>query len=555
MSNLTGTSFIDVNRTGVFDPGDLPIANAAVFTDLPPFDGIYQPDQGERSAITGQDGSFVITDLQTLGAGTLFQLQQIPPADGSVSSPGNNLPLPFTVPADPTQNIGPVAIANLPPDVPVPSVPPITSKGNIQGRTFVDNNVNGRFDSGEPVINGIPLFLDLDGNGVWTANEPITVSRPDGSFSFNNLTPGTYQLQPLLPGNDVPPGLGGVTPLADRLVATSVSVSPSSLDDRLGGFLGGIARRFLGSDRTEQLAQATNEPNAPELVTVSAGAVTSQDLGFVVPGSIYGFVVSDANSNGVADPGEAGIPGITVSGGGRTAVTDANGFYILDVDARFPTFSDAELAQNPYLHYVLSNRPGLLTESFAVEVVNPPGNLVATGPDPDFDVALGRGQAAQKDFFFNVPPAPVGGPGVPDSITGFVFTDVNIDGGYQVGEPLLEGVTVYLDLDQTGQLTGGPLRDPVTGAVILDENGNPFPAEPSTVTGLGGNFGFFNVSRWLPFIQPGEAGPLAFVVRAEAPDSLPFLTTALPIISGGGLGVLAEVGASGVAFGMSQFPV
>ncbi|MDT9179344.1 MAG: SdrD B-like domain-containing protein [Limnospira sp. PMC 1291.21] len=513
MSNLTGTSFIDVNRTGVFDPGDLPIANAAVFTDLPPFDGIYQPDQGERSAITGQDGSFVITDLQTLGAGTPFQLQQIPPADGSVSSPGNNLPLPFTVPADPTQNIGPVAIANLPPDVPVPSVPPITSKGNIQGRTFVDNNVDGIFNLDEPVVGGIPLFLDLDGNGAWTANEPITVSRPDGSYSFNNLTPGTYQLRPLLPGNDVPPGLGGVTSFADRLVATN--------DD-------------------------------PKLVNVSAGAVTFQDLGYVVPGSIYGFVVSDLNSNGVADPGEAGIPGITVSGGGRTAVTDANGFYILDVDARFPTFSDAELAQNPYLHYVLSNEPGLLTESFAVEVVNPPGNLVATGPDPDFDVALGRGGAAQKNFFFNVPPSLVGGPGVPDSITGFVFTDVNIDSAYQVGEPLLEGVTVYLDLNKDGQLNSGPLRDPVTGAVILDPNGNPFPAEPSTVTGPGGNFGFFNVSRWLPFIEPGD---VEFQVRVEAPASLPFVTTPDVSISGEGLGVLAEVGASGVAFGMSQFPV
>ncbi|MDY7052263.1 MAG: SdrD B-like domain-containing protein, partial [Limnospira fusiformis LS22] len=270
MSTIQGFTFIDVNRTGVFDPGDLPIANAEVFADLSPFDGIRDP--GEPFSDSNPDGSFAI-DLQGLQAGTEFQLAQRLPDDGSVSSPGKN-PLPtFTVPADPTQNIGPVAIANLPPDVPVPSVPPITSKGNIQGRTFVDNNVDGIFNLDEPVVGGIPLFLDLDGNGAWTANEPITVSRPDGSYSFNNLTPGTYQLRPLLPGNDVPPGLGGVTSFADRLVATN--------DD-------------------------------PKLVNVSAGAVTFQDLGYVVPGSIYGFVVSDLNSNGVADPGEAGIPGITV---------------------------------------------------------------------------------------------------------------------------------------------------------------------------------------------------------------------------------------------------
>ncbi|MBS0015942.1 MAG: Cna B-type [Arthrospira sp. SH-MAG29] len=509
MSNLTGTSFIDVNGTGVFDPGDLRIAGATVFTDLPPFNGTYEP-LSERSGITNENGEFVITDLQTLGAGTPFQLRQVLPSD--VSTAGSNLPIDFSVPADPTQNLGPVSIANLPPVVPVPPVPPITSKGNIQGRTFIDNNADAIFGLDEPVVGGIPLFLDLDGNGLWTANEPITVSRPDGSYSFNNLAPGTYQLRPLLPGNDVPPGLGSVTRFADRLVATN--------DD-------------------------------PELVRVSGGAVTFQDLGYVVPGSIYGFVVSDLNSNGFVDPGEPGIPGITVAGGGRTAVTDANGLYILDVDATFPTFSDAELAQNPYLHYVLSNEPGLLAESFEVEVVNPPGNLVATGPDPDFDVALGRGQAAQKNFFFSVPPSLVGGPGVPDSITGFVFTDVNIDSAYQVGEPLLEGVTVYLDLNKDGQLNSGPLRDPVTGAEILDANGNPFPAEPSTVTGAGGNFGFFDVSRWLPFIGPGN---VEFIVRAEAPASLPFLTTAQPVIFGEGLGVLAEVGASSLAFGMSQFP-
>lgn len=510
MSNLTGTSFIDVNGSGVFDPGDLPIAGALVFTDLPPFNNVYEPAQGELSGITNENGEFLIPDLQPLGAGTQFQLQQVLPPN--VSTAGSNPPIDFNVPADPNQNLGPVSLVNLPPAVPVPPVPPITSKGNIQGRTFVDNNVDGIFGLDEPVVGGIPLFLDLDGNGLWTANEAITVSRPDGSYFFNNLAPGTYQLRPLLPGNEVPPGLGGVTRLADRLVPTN---------------------------------------DEPKLVNVLGGAVTFQDLGYVAPGSIYGFVVSDLNSNGVADPGELGIPGITVAGGGRTATTDANGFYILDVDATFPTFSDAELAQNPYLHHILSNEPGLLTESFEVQVVNPPGNLVATGPDPDFDVTLGRGQAAQKNFAFSVPPSPVGGPGVPDSITGFVFTDVNIDRAYQVGEPLLEGVTVYLDLNKDGQLNSGSLRDPVTGAEILNANGNPFPAEPSTVTGPGGNFGFFDVSRWLPFIRPGD---VEFIVRAEAPASLPFLTTAQPIIFGDGLRVLAEVGASGLGIGFSQFP-
>lgn len=507
MSNLSGTSFLDINGDGVLGPNDQRLANATVFTDLN-FDGVLSP--GELNAVTNETGEFVITDLQTLGAGTSFQLQQnLPP---NVFTSGSNLPVDLAVPNDPNVNLGPIPIVNLV-NVPTPPpAPPITSKGNIQGKTFVDNNTDGLFDLDEPVVGGIPLFLDLDGNGLWTANEPLTVSRADGSYSFNNITPGSYQLRPLLPANDVPPEVTGVTRFADRFVPTN--------DD-------------------------------PELVNVSGGSVTFQDLGYVVPGSIYGFVVADSNSNAAVDPGEVGIPGITVSGGGKSAVTDSNGLYILDVDADFPEISDQDFAQNPYLFDTLLNRPELLAESFEVQVANSPGNFVATGPDPDFDVALAPGQAAQKNFFFNVSESVVGGPGVPDSITGFVFTDVNINSAYEVGEPLLEGRNVYLDLNKNGQLDSGPLRDPVTGAAILDANGNPFPAEPSTVTGPGGNFGFFDVSRWLPFIPT----PVEFVVRAEAPESLPFLTTAQPVIFGQGLAVLAEVGASGLPFGLSQFPV
>ncbi|MGC9525640.1 MAG: Cna B-type [Limnospira sp.] len=510
MSNLTGTSFLDVNGDGVLGPNDQRLAGATIFTDLAPFNAV--PDPGELSAVTDANGDYLIPGLEVLGAGTGFQLQQVLPP-GVVTSGLGNLPVNLSVPADPATDLGPIPIVNPVVVPPVPPTPPAVSKGNIQGVTYVDNNLNRVFDLDEPVVGGIPLYLDLDENGVWTANEEIAVSDAGGFYAFNNLNPGTYQVRPLLPANDLPPGIAEfVTPFADDLEQTNT---------------------------------------VPQNVTVFGGSVTFQDLGYVVPGSIYGVVVSDLNGNGVIDGGETGLPGIVVSAGGDTATTDANGFYLIDVAASFPDISEEELAQNPYLLDTLQNRPELLAESFPVQVVNPPGNFVQTGPLPDFDVVVPPDGAAQKNFFFNVPPNIIGGVSTPDSITGFVFTDVNINSAYEQGEPLLPGVTVYLDINKNGELDSGPLVDPVTGEPILDANGIPLPAEPATVTGPGGNYGFFDVSRWLAFIPT----PIEYIVRAEAPEGLPFVTTGQPSIFGEGLAILADVGASGVEFGLSQFPV
>lgn len=525
MSNLTGTSFLDVNGDGVLGPNDQRLAGATVFTDLAPFNAAL--DAGELSGVTDANGGYTIAGLEALGAGTPFQLQQALPA--GVTTSGSNLPVDLSVPADPAANLGPIPIVNSVFVPPVPPVPPPTGLGNIQGVTYVDNNTNRIFDLDEPVVGGIPLFLDLDNNEVRTANEPIAVSQPSGFYFFNNLVPGTYQVRPLLPLNDPPSseelalvGLPPITPFAEDFEATNT---------------------------------------VPQAVTVFGGAVTFQDLGYVVPNSIYGFAIEDLNGNGLVDAGEPGIPEITVTGGGQTALTDRNGLYVLQgLDTGFGEISDQERAQNPYLLYTLENNPELLATSFPVEATSPSSSVVLTNPLPgvnDFDVALPPDQSAQKNFFFSVSPALIGGGGVPDTVTGFVFTDVNIDSGYQIGEPLIEGATVYIDINNNGQLDSGPLTvfDPVTGTDIIarDANGNPLPAEPSTVTLEGGNYGIFEVSRW--FSSTELSAPPVLVVRAEAPANLPFQTTAQPVIAGDGLALLASNGASGVPFGFSEFPV
>ncbi|MCY2924643.1 MAG: hypothetical protein NT031_04265 [Planctomycetota bacterium] len=68
------------------------------------------------------------------------------------------------------------------------------------------------------------------------------------------------------------------------------------------------------------------------LVAVSPGGLTPVSRRQVTPerGAVRGWVFVDYNGNGVRDPGEPGLAGVTVNvGSGRSAVTDANGFYLI----------------------------------------------------------------------------------------------------------------------------------------------------------------------------------------------------------------------------------
>ncbi|HZL34917.1 MAG TPA: Ig-like domain-containing protein [Tepidisphaeraceae bacterium] len=50
----------------------------------------------------------------------------------------------------------------------------------------------------------IHIFLDLNGNGIADANEPVAITDKQGHFIFRKLTPGTYSLIELAPPGYVP---------------------------------------------------------------------------------------------------------------------------------------------------------------------------------------------------------------------------------------------------------------------------------------------------------------------------------------------------------------
>jgi hypothetical protein len=90
----------------------------------------------------------------------------------------------------------------------------------LQGVVFNDLNGDGVRGPGEPGIAGRTVFLDLDHDGKLDPGEQKTVTAADGTFSFADTGPGTYNVVQLLPA-------GWSTS------AVSVPASSASAADRL----------------------------------------------------------------------------------------------------------------------------------------------------------------------------------------------------------------------------------------------------------------------------------------------------------------------------------
>jgi len=74
-----------------------------------------------------------------------------------------------------------------------------TPNSNITGCKFEDFNLNGYRDGNEPAISGVTVYLDTNNNGALDGGEASTTSNQFGTFAFNNLAPGTYNLREVVP--------------------------------------------------------------------------------------------------------------------------------------------------------------------------------------------------------------------------------------------------------------------------------------------------------------------------------------------------------------------
>jgi hypothetical protein len=152
---------------------------------------------------------------------------------------------------------------------------------NIAGTVRVDSNANGQFDSGEPAIAGVTVYLDLDGDGTLDPAEPSTSTSGDGTYSFGPLEANSYQVR--------------LNP------ATLPTGSVASYDPD------GIASLHLA--------------------TVSPGInqdLTGVDFGYYRPGSITGTVWVDTDNDGFGDSVLEGVVLSLVDGSGNPVLDGGN---------------------------------------------------------------------------------------------------------------------------------------------------------------------------------------------------------------------------------------
>lgn len=144
----------------------------------------------------------------------------------------------------------------------------------IGDTVWFDANGNGLRDAGEPGIPGLTIALrDGSGNTITT-----TQTLANGSYAFNNLTPGVYSLQLTLP--------------AGYATTNNGSGSVTTNDDN----------------------DFRNDGTTATFTLASGQALASIDAGLRGAGGVSGIVWFDTNENNQRDPSETGrLAGVQVT--------------------------------------------------------------------------------------------------------------------------------------------------------------------------------------------------------------------------------------------------
>jgi large repetitive protein len=393
--------FDDTNNNGVLDGTETGVGG--VVLTLTGTDDLGNPVT--LTTTTAPDGNWSFGDLRP-GTYTVTETQPTGLLDGT-DTPGT---------AGATSPVNDKVTVTLTPGV----VSKGTSFADIKpstfgGIVFDDPNQNGTQDSGEAGIPGVTVTL----TGTDDLGNPVSVvvtTAADGTYTFPNLRPGTYTVTETQPadyvdGNDTP-GTGVTAPANDTFVVT---LTPGTTS-------------------------------------------TGNTLAEYVPATLGGTVYGDANNDGIMDPTETGIGGVTITLTGTddrgnpvtlTTTTNTCGATPASADSAAAAAADVPCVVGSYLFTGL--RPGTYTVTETqpdgiYDGKDTPGNLGATSPTNDtFIVTLNPGSNGTGNNFGEAAPAslsgkvvdPAGNPisGVTITLTG---TDIN-------GKPVSKTVTTGID--------------------------------------------------------------------------------------------------------------
>ena len=73
-------------------------------------------------------------------------------------------------------------------------VPDLAGGNSITGTMFLDNNDNGKYDSGDTTLTGWGTFLDIYLSGTRQGIDPYTLSTSNGAISMTDVVGGTFRM-------------------------------------------------------------------------------------------------------------------------------------------------------------------------------------------------------------------------------------------------------------------------------------------------------------------------------------------------------------------------
>ena len=395
----------DLNADGVQDAGEPGIQGATVklYRDADG-DGVAEPN--------GDDGASIATD--TANANGIYGFNNLTPGayfveftkpagfDKASPSTPSTASDPTDSDADTTTGVTDVTVLVSGENDPTwdAGFYKLASLGDF---VWDDLNANGEQDNGEPGIQGVTVnLLDANGNQIDT-----TTTDANGHYSFDNLEPGSYSVEFVLPSGSV------------------------------------FSPKDQGNDDAKDSDADTTTGKTDTTTLISGENDTTWDAGMYEPASLGDYVWEDTNADGVQDANESGIDGVTVelfkSDGTSMGTTQtANGGQ----------YSFTNLVPGDY-HVQFTLPSGY--------VFSPKDQGSDDAKDSDADTTNGTTINTTLISGENDPTWDAG-MYKKASIGDFVWWDLNEDGVQDAGEPGIQGVTVTLK-DANGDTVGTTTTD------------------------------------------------------------------------------------------------